>query len=135
MSCHVKIKNKTTNEFTKQEAVAPAAGTSSVIKTGVAAGDMKEAVEAAAAAGSLSAVPTGDGQGATVAAGKKSGGGEGAGGPEEDAEGGGDGDDIVEGEDDDDSPPREYRHRSNIAPLFVWPDSPAPPKVEEGVRY
>ncbi|CAM9834229.1 unnamed protein product [Pylaiella littoralis] len=87
------------------EAVAPAAGTSSVIKTGVAAGDMKEAVEAAAAAGSLSAVPTGDGQGATVAAGKKSGGGGGAGGPEEDAEGGGDGDDIVEGEDDDDSPP------------------------------
>lgn len=72
-----------------------AAGTSSVVKTGVAAGDMKAAVEAMAAGGGLSPVETAkeNGDGAAVAKGAPE--------EEEEAEGGGPDDD------EDDSPPRE----------------------------
>eukprot|EP00752_Nemacystus_decipiens_P009016 g8048.t1 len=74
-----------------------ATGTSSVVKTGVAAGDMKAAVEAMAAGGGLSPVPTekDGGDGAAVA----KAGGSGPEGEEEEVEAGGPDDD------EDDSPP------------------------------
>ena len=93
-----------------------AAGTSSVVKTGVAAGDMKAAVEAMAAGGGLSPVETAkeNGDGAAVAKGAPE--------EEEEAEGGGPDDD------EDDSPPREldlvgccwWRRRRRLEWCCCW---------------
>lgn len=75
-------------------------GTSNVVRTGVAAGDMKAAVEAVAAGGGLTAVASEEGGKKSEEDGGK--GGEERGDDGESKDGGGDNDE------DDDTPPREF---------------------------
>ena len=78
-------------------------GASNVVKTGVAAGDMKATVEAVAAGGGLSAVASAEG--ATGEQGGEKSEADGAKGGED---GGDDGEGKDGDDDDDNTPPREF---------------------------